>query len=44
VRVLASDGERCAIEAPGGELHEGDEIVQNGVDLAFPGAPLLPRR
>ena len=43
VRVIASDGERSAIETPGGELAAGDQVVLTGVDLAFPGVPLLPR-
>jgi HlyD family secretion protein len=43
VRVLGSEGGWTAVEPLGGELAEGDSIVVTGVDLAFPGAPLLPR-
>lgn len=44
VEVLARDGTRAAVSAPGAEppLAEGDQVVVTGVDPAFPGAPLLP--
>jgi multidrug efflux pump subunit AcrA (membrane-fusion protein) len=43
VRVLGSEGGWTAVQPLGEELGEGDSIVVTGVDLAFPGAPLLPR-
>jgi HlyD family secretion protein len=46
VRVLASDGRASAVEPldpSKADLADGDRIVLVGVDLAFPGAPLLPR-
>jgi multidrug efflux pump subunit AcrA (membrane-fusion protein) len=42
VRVLASQAGRSAVEPLAGELAPGDRLVVTGVDLAFPGVPLLP--
>jgi HlyD family secretion protein len=41
VRVLASEGGRTAVEPLGAALASGDRLVVTGVDLAFPGVPLL---
>lgn len=43
VRILASDGDRSVIESTARELAPGERVVVTGVDLAFPGAPLLER-
>jgi len=50
VRLLANSGGRIAVEvlppaddAPAATLEAGDQVIVSGVDLAFPGAPLLPR-
>ncbi len=43
VRVLARDATGAAIESLGPPLSPGDRVVETGVDLAFPQAPLLPR-
>ena len=43
VRVLGSEGGWTAVEPLGEALEAGDSIVITGVDLAFPGAPLMPR-
>ncbi len=43
VRVLASSGGKSAIESLGPPIAAGESVVLTGVDIAFPGAPLLPR-
>ena len=43
IRVLATDGHRSAIEPLEGELSIGDQLVLTGVDLAYPGVPLLSK-
>ncbi|MCY3000260.1 MAG: HlyD family efflux transporter periplasmic adaptor subunit [Planctomycetota bacterium] len=43
VRVLGAQSGESAVEALAGELAAGDSIVVSGSDMAFPGAPLLPR-
>ena len=43
VHVLGSAGGWTAVEPLGEKLEAGDSIVVTGVDLAFPGAPLMPR-
>jgi len=43
VRELGSEGGWTAVEPLGEALAAGDSIVVIGVDLAFPGAPLMPR-
>lgn len=43
VRVLGADGVGRAIESLGPPLAAGDQVLVTGADLAFPGAPLLPR-
>jgi HlyD family secretion protein len=43
IRVLATDGGRSAIEPLEGELSIGDQVVLTGVDLAYPGVPLLSK-
>jgi hypothetical protein len=42
VRVVATAGETVAIESLGPPLAAGESFVLTGVDLAFPGAALLP--
>lgn len=42
VRVLGEAGGRAAVEPLGVELSAGDRLVLVGLDLAFPGVPLLP--
>lgn len=42
VRVLGTEAGRAAIEPLEGALAEGERVVLTGVDLAFPGVPLLP--
>ena len=44
VRVRGQQGDEVAVEPLGGELSAGDSVVVIGVDLAFPGANLLPRQ
>lgn len=45
VRILASDATGVAVEVlEGGVLGEGDSVVVSGVDLAFDGGLLRPRR
>lgn len=43
VRVLGAQSGSSAVEALAGELVAGESIVVSGNDMAFPGAPLLPR-
>ena len=43
MRVVATDGERTVVEGLTASLAPGDEVVVTGVDLAYPGAPLLVR-
>ena len=43
VRLLGSAAGTSAVEVLEGELAAGDQVVVTGVDLAFPGVPLLPR-
>lgn len=43
VRVRGEQGNEVAVAALDGSLSAGDSIVVLGVDLAFPGASLLPR-
>ncbi len=43
VRVLGGDSLGKAILSLGPTLATGDRVVLTGVDLAFPGVPLLPR-
>lgn len=43
VRVLGSDATGKAVESLGPPLAPGEQVVVTGADLAFPGAPLLPR-
>jgi hypothetical protein len=43
VRVLAADGNRSVVEGISRELVAGEHVIVTGVDLAFPGVPLLPR-
>jgi len=43
VRILASAGDRSAVQPLGGELNPGDRVVLTGVDSAYPGVPLRPR-
>lgn len=42
VRTVAADSDHAAVVPLDGELAPGDSVVVTGVDLAFPGAPLLP--
>jgi len=42
VRLLGSDGGQSAVEPLSGSLEAGDQLVVTGVDLAFPGVPLMP--
>jgi HlyD family secretion protein len=42
VRVLGTHAGRAAVEALEGTLAAGERVVLTGVDLAFPGVPLLP--
>jgi multidrug efflux pump subunit AcrA (membrane-fusion protein) len=43
VRVLASADGKSAVQTLGPPLAAGDQLVLTGVDVAFPGAALLPR-
>lgn len=43
VRVVASHAGESAIESLAAPLAAGDKLVLIGADMAFPGAPLLPR-
>lgn len=43
VRVLGAETNRAAVEPQGEPLSPGDRVVVTGVDLAFPGVPLMPR-
>lgn len=43
VRVLGAEPTRAAVEPQGEALAPGDRVVVTGVDLAFPGVPLMPR-
>ncbi len=42
VRVLANDAGASAIETLGPPLAAGEQVVVTGVDIAFPGASLMP--
>jgi membrane fusion protein (multidrug efflux system) len=42
VRVLGTQDGTAAVEPLEGTLAEGERVVLTGVDLAFPGVPLLP--
>jgi len=41
VRVLGTEDGRAAVEPLQGSLQAGDRVVLTGVDLAFPGVPLM---
>lgn len=43
VRILGTDPKGTAVTSLGSPLSLGDQVVLTGVDLAFPGVPLLPR-
>lgn len=43
VRVLAEHDGTAAVEPLDGALSPGDQVVLVGVDLTYPGVPLLPR-
>ncbi|NUP96547.1 MAG: HlyD family efflux transporter periplasmic adaptor subunit, partial [Planctomycetaceae bacterium] len=43
VRVLGAQSGESAVEPLAGELTDGESLVVSGNDMAFPGAPLLPR-
>ena len=43
IRILGADPQGTAVLSLGPPLSLGDQVVLTGVDLAFPGVPLLPR-